>query len=166
MTELVILGAGIMLLASQIDTKNLDTTKHYLAPGDPRRLLSKTRAGAEQPTPDEQKRRNPLNVHRARGQSNNDLAFINVTPNAANALLNPAFRDKYVKMAQMNRVRPPASLETHYNIQTSHMQQAVGIGYQGKAQGQTIRGTNRLPVVSTSGFIPTLYAGAVSSYKH
>lgn len=157
MTELVIIGAGLTLLAAFSDTTN---SKKDPVPSHVR-AFDANRVGWEQPTREEQKRRNQTKVSAVQGSSYNDAPFANVTRNEGNAVMTPEFRAQYTKMLQANRLRPVRDLDRQHRQPTLFMQTFDG----GMSQGLSVHAQDRWPIDVRLDMAPMRYAGAVSVYK-
>lgn len=159
LVELLILGAGFALVAYNIPVKGAPFRYSNL-PGP---MFAQNREGWAQPTRDAQKRRDPV-VPRAQGNAFNDAPLNVVTRSNSNEVFTDAFRVRYMDMLKSNRLRPAPSLDRFWQSTSSHMQQTVGNGYQGKASAQSTLNT-KLPYSFTTDYVPSLYAGALSSFK-
>lgn len=159
MAELVILGAGLVMLAANMDTTNSkkDPVPDYI------RALGKKREGWEQPTREEQKRRNPVVNQRVKGSSYNDAPFKVVTSNAGNSVITPEFRAHYTRMLQRNRLRPAKELDKVWRQPTQTLQSVDGVGV---AHGLSTHMQDRWPIDIRTSYVPYAYSGALSAYKH
>jgi hypothetical protein len=157
MTELVIIGAGLTLLAAYMDTDNTskDPVPAHI------RALDATRTGWEQPTREEQKMRNQVKKSAIQGGAYNDIPFAVVTRNEGNAVMTPEFRAKYTQMLRANRVRPSRDLDKSYRQPTMFKQTYAG----GESQGLSVSTLDRWPIETRLDLAPMRYAGALSGYK-